>query len=494
MDDALAMDLALADAIALFRSGQITAARERVAPLRTAAAYIEAARFALQAGDYGVAGEHATSALNAQPSRSQRALAVAMIVCAGQLRGEGGAPSCADELLDRDDSLAGEVLYYRALAAFYSRDMARADALLLSYVPTAASLRARYLVLRGLVAGAAEHYEAQAQLTSAALGILQREDPGDVTLTAGAAQILAALVRELPGLFATAQTLEALEQSLAWTLELSTSRFHILRTLAWAKALHGDYFNAMVLLRRSERLASRPMLRIYAHMDYATVALFATNTLAAQTEFALADELVSAIDWNSVRDDSLVVLPFLATLAADIDVTRAREYCAIALQTFSNMEQRWAHAHGQRRRAFIGEAIAVAYADVDLVRSREEAIQAFERFVSLGHSWRAGRMALHLYRITSKRVWRDRAEEQLASYPQSPFRRVLESFAGERSALSPKQRAVLDLLVQRKSNDEIAAALGISPNTVRCHIQRIHFAFGVRRRTQLLAKLHARTA
>ena len=50
--------------------------------------------------------------------------------------------------------------------------------------------------------------------------------------------------------------------------------------------------------------------------------------------------------------------------------------------------------------------------------------------------------------------------------------------------LTPRQRDVLALLAEGKSNKEIADVLGLAPGTVKIHISRILRTFGVQNRTQ----------
>ena len=50
--------------------------------------------------------------------------------------------------------------------------------------------------------------------------------------------------------------------------------------------------------------------------------------------------------------------------------------------------------------------------------------------------------------------------------------------------LTPRQRDVLALLAEGKSNKQIADSLGLAPGTVKIHISRILRAFGVQNRTQ----------
>jgi two-component system, NarL family, response regulator len=70
---------------------------------------------------------------------------------------------------------------------------------------------------------------------------------------------------------------------------------------------------------------------------------------------------------------------------------------------------------------------------------------------------------------------------------------VAKSLAGRppKSELSRREREVLSLMTQGKSNREIGFALGISETTVKCHVSVILERLGVEDRTQaVLAALH----
>lgn len=56
--------------------------------------------------------------------------------------------------------------------------------------------------------------------------------------------------------------------------------------------------------------------------------------------------------------------------------------------------------------------------------------------------------------------------------------------------LSPRERQVVDLLLEEDSDKGIAARLGLSVHTVHSHVQRIYRKIGVRSRTQLVVRVH----
>jgi two-component system, NarL family, nitrate/nitrite response regulator NarL len=51
-------------------------------------------------------------------------------------------------------------------------------------------------------------------------------------------------------------------------------------------------------------------------------------------------------------------------------------------------------------------------------------------------------------------------------------------------SLSPRQRQILALVAQGRGNEEIAAELGLSPNTVKFHIRALYSRLGVRNRVE----------
>ena len=55
-------------------------------------------------------------------------------------------------------------------------------------------------------------------------------------------------------------------------------------------------------------------------------------------------------------------------------------------------------------------------------------------------------------------------------------------------ALAPRERAVLELIGEGRSNKEIARLLGIAPETVKSHVKRIFEKLSVGRRAQAIAR------
>jgi len=60
--------------------------------------------------------------------------------------------------------------------------------------------------------------------------------------------------------------------------------------------------------------------------------------------------------------------------------------------------------------------------------------------------------------------------------------------AGGSPALTVRERSVLELVAQGQSNKEIARNLGISPETVKTHLENVYGKFSVQRRAQAIAR------
>lgn len=64
------------------------------------------------------------------------------------------------------------------------------------------------------------------------------------------------------------------------------------------------------------------------------------------------------------------------------------------------------------------------------------------------------------------------------------WQRVLAGATYKPLGLSPRQRQILALVAQGRGNDEIAAELELSPNTVKFHIRALYSRLGVRNRVE----------
>lgn len=78
----------------------------------------------------------------------------------------------------------------------------------------------------------------------------------------------------------------------------------------------------------------------------------------------------------------------------------------------------------------------------------------------------------------------DQAFRRVVSLPLATVRGKSSSGEQDRLNLSTREQEILDLICRGETNSNIAAALGISPFTVKNHLQRIFKKIGVTNRTQ----------
>ncbi len=123
----------------------------------------------------------------------------------------------------------------------------------------------------------------------------------------------------------------------------------------------------------------------------------------------MAIETLELIDWTDVNDESIAVLPTAARVLAGGAYPQAVEYAELAEQLTQQIDGRWSFAHGPRMKAFIDEGVSFAVAASDLSRAIEAGRRAYGVFESIGYTWRAIRVADHLYALTGQQAWRERA-------------------------------------------------------------------------------------
>jgi len=109
-------------------------------------------------------------------------------------------------------------------------------------------------------------------------------------------------------------------------------------------------------------------------------------------------------------------------------------------------------------------------------------LQPFERLLAEHPDWLRGQLQLCAPTALSQSL-----SEQL---PESPARQTLES-APAAEQLSTRELAVLRLIAQGCSNQEISDQLFISLHTVKTHASHINSKLGVERRTQAVARAKA---
>jgi DNA-binding CsgD family transcriptional regulator len=430
--------------------------------------------------------------------RGERSLASAMLAVAALALRDTRAAAKYERAIGAEGDLpakvAGDVGYYVAVLA-WMRDDAQAALAAIARCPAKdPAARARLLLLRGWVEAAGGDFQAQARYVLDAIGLLEAEAPGEVALLANAAHALSALLRELY-IPQAGPAIERLSRTLAWTPDLHVERFQTLRTLAWHHALAGRYIPAMRGLAQAKAEALTPAEQMLAHLDHADVAQAIGERYSLIAELALADEAYARIAWENVNGEAAIATIVAAQIYAAVDRERAQAYYAHAERLRESIAPTLALAHGRRVDAFFNEAASHVLAHDDPKRAGEAALEAMRVFERLGYRWRAGRAALQGYELTGDSHLLDRARELFAAYPESWLARTTEErYAGVQRKVTPRQREVLDLILQGKEDVEIARALGMRAPTVKVHRMALYKRYGVTRRYQLVAAAQQKSA
>ena len=277
-----------------------------------------------------------------------------------------------------------------------------------------------------------------------------------------------------------------------WIDELAEHRFYVMRSLAWAYALHGSERKShqcmFELLDEPHSAHQRAML--FADQAYFVLATGCDDM--AQPLLDRAIEYANGITWTSAGEDRLALLN-LAILAAERQGDQAlgllKLYDGIAVPLCKTL----ALAHDRRLRAYEDHARGAALGAVGNLPDGIRLLKcAFATFSSIGFAWRAASVALWLHKLTSERKWLREAESAVAEFPKSAIareiRRRASSAEDERLArLTATQRRVFELVCRGLSDAAIAAELGIAINTARNHVAAVRQSFDARSRAQVVA-------
>ena len=90
--------------------------------------------------------------------------------------------------------------------------------------------------------------------------------------------------------------------------------------------------------------------------------------------------------------------------------------------------------------------------------------------------------ALAMFDRLGARLWAERTRSELARIGGRP------AASGD---LTPTERRIATLVLEGRSNKEIAAAMFITPKTVGTQLSRIYRKVGVHSRTELASRLNA---
>lgn len=392
--------------------------------------------------------------------------------------------------------LRGELAYHKAATDWIERRLDRAEKELAA-VPLDSSpdLQLSSCILRGAIASAREKLPEQGALLLEALRRFG-ESADDEYLHGMLVTQIAALAVELPSSELRDAALANID-SVRWSNDIADLQFHALRAVAWRHALEGDEFNAFRRLKQALAATPSNAWRVAALADRAYLAAALGEPRWAAQELRDAHELASHIDWSAIAGEEKLALPVLAQLFADSDPSVAIGYVSSFASAAKNYPRILSSRDDRRVDALQAYSLGrVQLALGETAEAKRLLTQAWKIYNELGIRWRAARAAAALSSIDTGEPWKERAAQLLQAYPQSWIAREVRGVAqhqapavrGNAPRLTAAQTAVLDLLLQGRSTEEIAGSQGRSTFTVRNHIKAILKAYGVNSRAALVVR------
>lgn len=385
-----------------------------------------------------------------------------------------------------------ELGYARMLLAWVKGDPDAMDAVLATIqVREVPQLHARWLLGSAWAAALRGDYHKQLELLQRAVRLLQTPAAYDVTLLATATRSLVHLVREIasPGAFEFAV---AATESIPWTRDLERERFLTFRGLAWAHALRGSHEAALRYACTARDIAPSRMWVTACYADQAYLARMAREDSSSNALLRHAISSAQEIDWASSGEERVAILN-LVELAADRELKDAKRLLEIYDAIPITLAPHLALARDRRLRGMEEYARGTLFAASGDRASAVELLQSsYSIFSSIGYAWRAAAAALRLNAVTEESSWLRLAAQAVQAFPEScvagEIRKTAAGVSDPRAAsLTPAQRRVYRLICQGLADKEIAAALRLSPETVKNHAARVRGAFGVRSRAALIA-------
>ena len=356
---------------------------------------------------------------------------------------------------------------------------------------TSVASRLNALHLESWILGRENRVREQSRVLSEILRLLDPTSPDHIDHRVRACQTLAALAREtyLPQ---AASLIERHLDGLPWPDYFTAARFQTTKSLAWSKALQGDYFNAFRYLKQSAAAAPDDAWRTMVLCDRAYLAHTRGEDNWFRQELFDAEEAGEKTDWEQRRDESVVALLLLAELCAPMNGPQASAYLA-RFRSLGEIRSERSLIRGDARfRALVDYSSGVVdmhLGEKKLATSRlQSSLKIYER---AGFDWRAARCALRLFDLTGKDTFLDVAEQRLTHYASSWLADELRQRRSSRpqtTGLSPMREKVFRLLCDGKSNVEMAAILGITVSTIANHAKAVLKEFGVNSRHALIAE------
>jgi DNA-binding CsgD family transcriptional regulator len=399
-----------------------------------------------------------------------------------------------DRALERAEpgsQLQSDALFYKALLAWLEHEHRESEAIASSQIhDDSPNNRARAHVLLSWIAVRRRDIGRQVGELVTALDVLDEAEKPDEFYRAKALRTMALLGRELP-LPDESKRVRDTYAAMRWASGTRLEQFQTIRCLGWIDALQGNELAAFRAFREASALAPSEHWRVLCLTDRAYLARNTGERTFARDVLQEAHEVAQHLSWHETQNEERSSLFVLAELFAAIDPALSQKYLAQFRSLHSSVMLGVSYEDDPRTRAFIAYSSGKAQLELGEtgggIAMLSEARDIFEAF---HYGWRVALCALALHKATGDSSWLVEARQRIAPWPHSWIAREVAA-ASDASAdsrlLSKAQRRVLELLVEGKSNAEIAKALGRSPYTVRNHIAQLFRTYNVTNRTRLAA-------
>jgi two-component system nitrate/nitrite response regulator NarP len=171
------------------------------------------------------------------------------------------------------------------------------------------------------------------------------------------------------------------------------------------------------------------------------------------------------------REDGLRVLTTFDSVAEYRQARLELPPTVVLLDCEENNQARWQGDIGELCSPFAESRIALHCSEIreDLIRCAVD--QGVSGVILKSYTTKQTRDAI-AYIATGRTVM------------PAGWQRVLAGPAYKPLGLSPRQRQILALVAQGRGNEQIAAELELSPNTVKFHIRELYSRLGVRNRVE----------
>ena len=290
-----------------------------------------------------------------------------------------------------------------------------------AFVTPLSVTRARAMMILAFEAAREGRFRAHVDLLLHALAELDCGDWCDPYCEAVLLRDLAFGAREL-GLSSVATLARKRTAAMSWTPELAEQHAHVLRSLGWCAGLAGDHLSALRSLRLSADLAPAPTWRLLALTERSYLARALDQSILAEEELRLAQDLSRSIEWERTAGEESIGLLMLAYLTADRDPAAAQAWVARYDSLRENSSPLLFGRPDPRARAV--ELFAKAsVAEAEGTRSRAIALarDALALWDRVGCTWRAALAAMYLAEVTGNAEYFDYVERESARYPRAWF-------------------------------------------------------------------------